>query len=151
MYQPIAASKPFQLLGLDCIGPLPPTPNGNRYILVCIDYLTRYVIAMALPDISAKSTALAFCNNVVYTFGCPQAILSNNASNFTSSLLEDVCSLLNIEHRFSTTYRPPTNGLVERANQSIIHILRAFIDSNFTTIMTHYYQVLYSVLIPLPF
>ncbi|MCO5557653.1 hypothetical protein L7F22_011221 [Adiantum nelumboides] len=96
--QLVFANGPFEKWGTDAMGPLPRTKNGKLYILVAIDYMTR--------------------------FGTPLEIVFDNGPGFRKSLLTEVCEELHIVHRHSTPYYPQSNGLVEKANGVIVGIIR---------------------------
>ncbi|MCO5579955.1 hypothetical protein L7F22_033822 [Adiantum nelumboides] len=99
----ILTSGPFGKWGIDAIGPLSRTANGKIYILVSIEYMTR--------------------------FGTPLKIISNNGPGFRKGLLIEVCEELKIQHRHSTLYYPQSNGLVEKANGIIAGIIRKMVHS----------------------
>ncbi|MCO5563594.1 hypothetical protein L7F22_017241 [Adiantum nelumboides] len=94
---------PVMVSGIDAMGPLPRTANGKLYILVAIDYMTR--------------------------FGTPLEIVSDNGPGFRRGLLTEVCEELKISHRHSTPYYPQSNGLVEKANGLIAGIIRKMVES----------------------
>ncbi|MCO5585998.1 hypothetical protein L7F22_039935 [Adiantum nelumboides] len=101
--QAVIANGPFEKWGIDAMGPLPRTANGKLYILVAIDYMTR--------------------------FGTPLEIVSDNGPGFRRGLLTEVCEELKISHRHSTPYYPQSNGLVEKANGIIAGIIRKMVES----------------------
>ncbi|MCO5587917.1 hypothetical protein L7F22_041869 [Adiantum nelumboides] len=99
----VIANGSFKKWGIDAMGPLPRTTNGKLYILVAIDYMTR--------------------------FGTPLEIVSDNGPGFRRGLLREVCEELKISHRHSTPYYPQSNGLVEKANGIITGIIRKMVES----------------------
>ncbi|MCO5574905.1 hypothetical protein L7F22_028699 [Adiantum nelumboides] len=99
----VIANGPFEKWGIDAMGSLPRTANGKLYILVAIDYMTR--------------------------FGTPLEIVSDNGPGFRRGLLTEVCEELKISHRHSTPYYPQSNGLVEKAYRSIADIIRKMVES----------------------
>ncbi|KAG1249658.1 hypothetical protein G6F65_019044 [Rhizopus arrhizus] len=74
---------PFFMVGVDAVGPLQPTEKGNRYILTAIDHLTRWPMAMCVPDIDEETTAEFFFSAIVKNFGVPQYSGSKNCTNVT--------------------------------------------------------------------
>jgi hypothetical protein len=119
------AKFPFQVIGIDFLGPIQPvSPNGNNCICVITDYFTKYVIAVALPDQTARTTAECVYKHVVLTHGPPLAIVSDRGPNFTSGLFKYFCKQLNIEQRFTTAYNPASNGETERFNRTLTTMLR---------------------------
>ena len=73
--QPVTVQEPFELLGLDLMGPFPTSINGNKYILFTTEYLTRWCEATALPDATTHSVAQALLHKVIFPHGYPQQLL----------------------------------------------------------------------------
>ncbi|MCO5614551.1 hypothetical protein L7F22_068834 [Adiantum nelumboides] len=101
--QAVIPNDPFEKWKIDAMGPLPRIANVKLYILVAIDYMTR--------------------------FGTPLEIVSDNGPGFRRGLLTEVCEELKIFHRHSTPYYPQSNGLVEKANGIIAGIIRKMVKS----------------------
>lgn len=113
--------RPFFMIGCDAIGPFgkEPTQQGNRYILVAIDYLTRWPVAKAVPDITETTTADFLFEHVVVNYGVPNYILTDRGSNFTSGYVREFLKMMECRHITTTAYRPQVNGLCERMNGTI--------------------------------
>ena len=112
---------------MDIVGPLPRSSTGKRYILVICDYATRYPEAVALRTIDTNTVAdelVAFFARV----GVPDEILTDQGTNFTSQLLAEVYSLLQVKPIRTTPYKPQTDGLVERFNGTLKAMLRKAAD-----------------------
>uniref|UniRef100_A0A8C6U536 Integrase catalytic domain-containing protein n=1 Tax=Neogobius melanostomus TaxID=47308 RepID=A0A8C6U536_9GOBI len=119
---------PFERIGMDIVGPLERSSTGNRFILVLCDYATRYPEAFPLRSIKAKQIA----NCLLQLFsrvGVAQEILTDCGTNFMSKLLKQVYQLLGIKGIRTTPYHPQTDGLVERYNKTLKHMLRKFVSS----------------------
>lgn len=115
---------PFERVAVDIIGPLTPiSKKGNRYILTLVDFATRYPDAVALPAIDSATVADGLLE-MFSRIGFPREILCDQASCFTSGLMEEVNALLAIRHLSSTPYHPICNGLVERFNGTLKQMLR---------------------------
>lgn len=121
-------SAPFERIGMDILGPLPTTTTGNKYVLVCVDHLTKYAEITALPDQKAETVARAFVETVVLRHGVPRQLLTDQGSNFVSRLMKDVYDLLGIDKRQTTPYHPACNGAVERLNQTASKLLSHYIS-----------------------
>ncbi|CAF1558610.1 unnamed protein product [Adineta ricciae] len=117
---PTAQQGPFQLVGMDYCGPLKSTPRGNQYVLCITDYFTRWVVAVAVPDCSAQTTAEALFNEYICRYGVPAAILSDQGTHFHNQLMEAMAKLVGYNHTYSTTYHPQSNGMIERFNATFI-------------------------------
>jgi len=114
---------PFYMVGCDAVGPMLPSTSGNRYLLVAVDYLTRWPCVQAVRDITAETTAMFLFDQVVASHGVPSFILTDQGSNFTSSYVSSFLRRLECRHLTTTAYRPQTNGLVERMNQTVVQAL----------------------------
>ncbi|GKE34721.1 reverse transcriptase domain-containing protein [Tanacetum coccineum] len=101
----------FDLWGIDFMGPFP-SSRGNKYILVAVDYLSKWVEAKALPTNDAR-VVCKFLKNLFARFGTPRAIISDRGT-----------------HRLSTPYHPQTSGQVEVSNRGIKRILERTIGEN---------------------
>ncbi|XP_059301918.1 uncharacterized protein LOC132053837 [Lycium ferocissimum] len=121
---------PFAAWGMDVIGPLEPAAsNGHRFILVAIDYFTKWVEASSYKSVTKKVVVDFVRNNIICRFGVPESIITDNGANLNSGLMREICETFNITHRNSTPYRPQMNGAVEAANKNINRILRKMIDN----------------------
>ncbi|XP_060190643.1 uncharacterized protein LOC132619905 [Lycium barbarum] len=122
---------PFAAWGMDVIGPIEPlVSNGHRFILVDIDYFTKWVEASTYKVVTKKVVAYFFRNNIVCRFGIPESIITDNTANLNSDLMRETCEKFRIAYRNSTACRPQMNGAVEAANKNIKKILRKITDSH---------------------
>ena len=80
--------------------------NGERFILVAIDYFTKWVEAASYKSITKKVVTDFVCNNLICKFGVPESIIIVNGANLNSHLMRDICEQFKITHQNSTTYRP---------------------------------------------
>ena len=118
-------SRPWQAVHMDLIGPLPESESGNKYILTLIDVLTRYGVAVALPNKKADTVARAITEKVFAVYGLTESLISDNGSEVANMILEMALGYLKIKHRKVTAYRPSANGLVESFNKTLMNILRS--------------------------
>ncbi|XP_070019509.1 uncharacterized protein [Nicotiana sylvestris] len=103
-FHSMSAPWPFVAWGMDVIGPIEPAAsNGHRFILVAINYFTKWV------------------KNVIIT---------DNVANLNSHLMKEVCQQFKIMHRNSTPYLPKENGAIEAANKNIKKILRKMVQGS---------------------
>ncbi len=117
--------EPFQMVQIDTLGPLPES-HSHRYIIVFIDVFTKYTFLIPVPSLEAKYAARAMLQ-VWSIFGKPLAIQSDNGSQFRNRLVEKVNDIISLSHRFSTSYHPQSNGIIERQNAEITKLLRGMI------------------------
>ena len=124
------ASLPFEMV--DILGPLKETTNGNKYVLVFTDYLTRWPEAFPIKNREAKTIAKIFVNEIVARHSAPKTLLSDQAKEFMSSLVSNICEYLGTTKTNSTAYHPQTNGLTERFNATLCQILSFYVNENQT-------------------
>ena len=115
--------KPFHKWGIDLIGPLPVSDNKNQYVLTMIDYATRWVEAVPLKDITAGAVAEEMIK-IFSRVGIPSIVLSDGGPQFVADLMEKVLKLLGIRHSVSSPYHPQSNGLCEKANDTIKSLIK---------------------------
>ena len=114
---------PFDRIALDIVGPLPKTSRGHRYILVLVDYATRYPEALPLRAATAKAVA----RELMLLFsrvGIAREVLTDQGSCFMSRVLKELLSLLQVTQLRTSVYHPQTDGLVERFNRTLKQMLK---------------------------
>ncbi|KAJ9557548.1 hypothetical protein OSB04_012162 [Centaurea solstitialis] len=112
----------FDVWGIDFMGPFP-ISNNCAYILVAVDYVSKWVEAMACHTNDAR-TVVKFLQKQIFTrFGTPRALISDDGTHFINNVLEEVLNKYDIQHRVATAYHPQTNGLAELSNREIKGIL----------------------------
>ena len=82
-HQPRRSSFPFERLYVDLVGPLGDGQTGPRYILTVEDHFTRWVMAVPIPNKENQTVAWALLDNVVFIYGCPEEIHSDQGKEFT--------------------------------------------------------------------
>uniref|UniRef100_K7EX43 Gypsy retrotransposon integrase-like protein 1 n=1 Tax=Pelodiscus sinensis TaxID=13735 RepID=K7EX43_PELSI len=118
---------PFDRVALDLVGPLERSRRGHQYIMVIIDYATRYPEAVPLKNTTASTLAQELVQ-VFSRVGIPREILTDQGTNVTSKLMAELCRLLNIKALRTSVYHPQTDGLVERFNRTLKGMLRRFVE-----------------------
>lgn len=126
--QAIQVRGPFDRVGVDCMGPLTLSDSGNKYIVVFIDYFTKYIEAFATSDITAQTIAKLFVQKIVCRHGAPTILQSDRGTDFTSKLMHEISKLMDTQQLHTTAYHPMCNGEVERANQTLIVRIRMYVD-----------------------
>ena len=127
---PIAVSGPWEVIATDCMGPLPATTLGNRYILIIGDLFTKYIETAASPSIETTIIPQAFLNKIVFRHGAPHRFLTDHGTNFTSKLMAQLCNDLNINKVFTSNYQPQCDGFVECINGVIMQIIAMYVASD---------------------
>ena len=121
--QPIPVSRLFQIVGVDVME-LPRTEQGNRYVLVFQDFLSKWPLVFPMPDQKSIRIAQILVQEVVPLFGVPEALLSDRGTNLLSHLMQDICTLLGIKKLNTTAHHPECDGMVERFNRTLKTMLR---------------------------
>ncbi|GJT28371.1 reverse transcriptase domain-containing protein [Tanacetum coccineum] len=114
--------------GSDFMGPFP-SSNKNKYILVAIDNVSKWVEAQAFPTNDARNV-VNFLKRLFTRFGIPKALISDRGTHFCNHQMEKAMKRYGVVHRFSTTYHPQMNGQVENTNRAIKRILEKTIGNN---------------------
>ena len=121
-------SVPFSRIAVDLVGPLPKSSRGHQYILVILDYATRYPEAIPLRTMASKGIA----RELVLMFsrvGIPEEILTDQGTPFMSRIMKDLCKLMQIKQLRTSVYHPQTDGLVERFNRTLKQMLKKVMEA----------------------
>ncbi|GJZ39195.1 reverse transcriptase domain-containing protein [Tanacetum coccineum] len=118
----------FDVWGIDFMGPFS-SSRGNKYILVAVDYLSKWVKAKALPTNDAR-VVCKFLKSLFARFGAPRAIISDRGTHFCNDQFAKVMLKYGVTHRLSTAYHPQTSGQVEVSNRGLKRILERTIGEN---------------------
>lgn len=117
----------FSLLGIDLVGKLPKTKNGNEYICVISCYVTKWTEAYAIANKSADSVYTVLIDFVCH-YGVPESIISDQGREFCNQLSDSLCEYWQIKRRICTAYHPQSNGLTERFNQTLCNSLIKYLN-----------------------
>ena len=125
---PISSPWPFAQWGLDILGPFPRATGNRRFVLVAVDYFTKWAEAKALTNIRDVDVKKFVWKNIVTRFGVPNTLISNNGLQFDSRAFRDFYCDLGIINRYSTPAYPQSNGQVEAVNKAILSGLKRRLD-----------------------
>ena len=128
--QPQVTFKPFEKWGMDSLGPTNPPLKQSSYIIVCTDYLTKWAETKAIKATTKEKVAEYLRENIFYKFGYPRELVTDQGSQFTSNLIEDLLSHHKIKHINSTSYHPQANGQIEVTNRAMEEILTKVVSSS---------------------
>nr|GEZ74123.1 reverse transcriptase domain-containing protein [Tanacetum cinerariifolium] len=118
----------FDVWGIDFMGPFP-SSKGNKYILVTVDYLLKWVEAKALPTNDAR-VVVKILKSLFSRFGTPKVIISDRGTHFCNDQFSRVMSKYEVTHHLSTAYHPQTSGQVEVTNHGLKRILERTVGEN---------------------
>ncbi|GKA08817.1 reverse transcriptase domain-containing protein [Tanacetum coccineum] len=125
---PITSPWPFYKWGIDIAGPFPEGPGKVKFLIVAIDYFTKWIEAKAVATITGNQVKKFVWDNIVCRFGLPGEIISDNGKQFRDNPFKDWCEKLCIRQHFASVKHPQANGLVERANRSLGEGIKARLD-----------------------
>ncbi|GKA56623.1 DNA-directed DNA polymerase [Tanacetum coccineum] len=118
----------FDVWGIDFMGPLPKS-HKFEYILVVVDYVSKWAEAQALPTNDAR-VVITFLKKLFCHFGMPKALISDRGKHFCNKIMEKTMKSYGVNHHFSTSYHPQTSGQVENTNIAHKRILEKTIKDN---------------------
>ena len=118
----------FDTWGLDSMGPFLPS-DGKSYILVGVDYVSKWVEAIATKTNDSNVVVKFVKDNILARFGIPRVIISDGGSHFCNRILGNLLKKYGVRHKVATPYHPQTSGLVEVSNRHIKQILENMVFS----------------------
>ena len=127
--RPIVTFGPMSLVAMDFLGPITPmdTLTGNKYVLVFVDYFTRFVWLYACPHADCATVVAGYRSSVQAAFGMPEATYSDNGSHFTGRETRDYFEAKGTKMFFGPISHPASTGLVERAVQMTASQIRKYV------------------------
>ncbi|KAJ8352048.1 hypothetical protein SKAU_G00235240 [Synaphobranchus kaupii] len=128
--QSTPTTQPWSYIQIDWIGPITRSSRGNQYALTVTDMFTKWVECLPAPRDTAESTAVRLMNHVFTRWCLPQSVNSDRGTHFTSTIMEQVWKTLGVKRQLHVAYRPQSSGQVERANQTVINMLKKYLSVN---------------------
>ncbi|XP_022853762.1 uncharacterized protein K02A2.6-like [Olea europaea var. sylvestris] len=119
----------FDVWGIDFMGPFPSSYN-NQYILLAVDYVSKWVEAKALLTNDARVVVDFIKKHIFNRYGSPRAIISDGGSHFRNRLFQAVLHKYGVQHRIATPYHPQTSGQVETSNRQLKRILELTVNAS---------------------
>ena len=126
---PILVIELFDVWGIDFMGPFV-SSYGMKYILVAVDYVSKWVEAVALSNNEGKSVTAFLKKNIFSRFGTPRVIISDGCSHFCNKLFKALFEKYGVRYNVATPYHPQTSGQVEVPNREIKQILAKIVNAN---------------------
>ncbi|CAF1432643.1 unnamed protein product [Rotaria sordida] len=111
-------NEPWHTIGIDIMGPLPTTARQKRFLLVVVDYFTRWIELFPLKSTTSTDMVNILMNEVFSRYGLPQHIVSDNGPQFVSNLFKNFCDTLGIKQNLTANYHPQSN-MTERVNRTL--------------------------------
>nr|XP_027120603.1 uncharacterized protein LOC113737595 [Coffea arabica] len=115
---------PCSMWGMDVIGAIdPPASNGHRFILVAIEYFTKWVETESYKHVTEKVVTDFLRKHIICRFGVSETLITDNAKNLNNDMVDRLCEQFKVRHQNSSIYRPQMNGAVEPANKNLKKII----------------------------
>ncbi|XP_039687900.1 uncharacterized protein [Medicago truncatula] len=135
---------PFHKWGVDIVGPFPPAPGQLKFLIVGVDYFTKWVEAEAVSKITAEQVIKFYWKKIICRFGLPRNIVTDNGTQFASTRVVDFCKQLGIETKFVSVIHPQANGQAEAANKVILNGIKKKLEAAKGLWAEQLYEVLWS-------
>ncbi|XP_072060454.1 uncharacterized protein [Arachis hypogaea] len=121
-------SWPFNRWGMDILGPFPTAPRQVKYLVVAIDYFSKWIEAQPLAKITSSQMISFVWKSIICRFGVPHHIVTDNGRQFTDHNFKEFLQNLKVKQHFSSVEHPQSNGLAEAANKVVLQALRKKLD-----------------------
>ena len=121
--QPLRVSGPFVRIHMDYCGPFTLSKKRNKYILLAVCPMTKYITVKPVPRATAAVAAQFLVNNIVLIHGCVREIFTDRGKHFTSHVVQEILRLLDIKHLLTTSYHAQADGAAERALKTFVNII----------------------------
>uniref|UniRef100_A0A2N9F5Z7 Uncharacterized protein n=1 Tax=Fagus sylvatica TaxID=28930 RepID=A0A2N9F5Z7_FAGSY len=125
---PMTAPWPFAQWGLDIMGPLPVGRRQLKFLVVGIDYFTKWVEAEPLATITEKNIRGFVWKAIICRFGIPRTFISDNGRQFDNSPFREFCEELGIHNHYLSPGHPQANGQVEVTNRSLLKMIKTRLE-----------------------
>jgi hypothetical protein len=120
----------------------PPSSNGHKYIVVTIDYFTKWPEDMPTFNNTVDTIVRFFFNHVISRFGVPLQLVSDHGKHFKNEIFVELSSRLGFSHKFASPYYPQSNGQVEVVNKVLKTMLQCMVNKH----KTNWHHMLFSTL-----
>ncbi|KAK8957146.1 hypothetical protein KSP39_PZI000272 [Platanthera zijinensis] len=133
-HQPLVAltalqgAWPFAQWGIDILGPLPVVSGQRKFIIMAIDYFTKWVEVEPLAKITEENAKQFVWKNIICRFGIPAIIIADNGTQFTGKSFTKLCEDLKINLRHTIVAHPQANGQIKVTNRTILKCLKTRLE-----------------------
>lgn len=127
--QSTEVKEPGYMLGVDLMGPFPKSKKGNIFLLVVVDYFTKWIELFPLRDSKTPRICQILKDEIFNRWGVPKYLLSDRGPQFLSQLLIDLCRSWGVTQKLTTSYHPQTN-LTERVNRTLKTMMASYVGEN---------------------
>lgn len=121
--------KPWQMIYIDFVGPLPRSRNGYTHLFVAVDAFSKFVRIQPMRNATSKGVVQYLKDHIFHTFGVPNVIVSDNGKQFTSEIFKKFLETYGVKLWLTSKYHPQANAC-EAANKTVGISIRSYIDGD---------------------
>ena len=125
---PISSQWPSGQWGIDIMGPFPLGKKQLRFLIVAIDYFTKWVEAKLVTTTTESKVTSFVWKNIICRFGVPCVIISDNGKQFDNPKFWTFCQDLGVKNRYSSPRHPQANSQIEVTNRSLLKIIKTLLE-----------------------
>jgi hypothetical protein len=120
----ISPTWPLQHWGMDIVWPLPTAQGNFKFVVVAVEYFTKWIEARPVATITSANIRKFFCQQIICRFGVPKELTVDNGKQFDCQDFREYCRSIGMKLRFASIYHPQSNEAVERANGQIFSAIK---------------------------
>ena len=124
----IPVSPKFERWHVDFLGPLNPSQEGHKYILLFVDSFSRWCEAFPVKSADAATTASVLYSKIICRYGAQAKLVSDRGTHFVNSLIQSLCDIFGIKRHLSSPYHPCSNAICKRFNSFLNKSLRSYVN-----------------------
>lgn len=128
-----SVDRPFQMIATDLLGPYPRSSKGYKFVLVVVDWLTKFTLTFPLRSATAPAVARHLENDVFLTYGVPGIIVCDNGPQYVSRALKDLKTKYEIPKIWYTARYHPQPNFSERVNKTIVTAIATYLKEKHTS------------------
>uniref|UniRef100_W5N3N1 Gypsy retrotransposon integrase-like protein 1 n=1 Tax=Lepisosteus oculatus TaxID=7918 RepID=W5N3N1_LEPOC len=121
---------PWSNLQMDWVGPLVRSSRGNKYFLTVTCAFSKWIECLPAPNNTAETTAVLLVNHVFSRWGLPLTVDSDRGTHFTATVMATLWNMLGVKAQLHISYHPQSSGQTERANRTVVSILKKFVSTS---------------------
>lgn len=145
MGKPKVCSRPFQVVSVDLVGPLPRSTSGYTFLLVVTCCFSKFTLLFPLRRATSANVAKNFENHVILAHGVPETVIVDNGTQFTGSEFRTLLERYNIpKHHYTPKYTPQVN-LVERYNKTVMTAVASYVEENHRSWDKNLYKIQFAI------
>ena len=116
---PVISEGPFMKWGIDYVTCNPTSAGGHKYIIVAVDYFTKWVEAMPTFKADREIASFFVFNQIIAWFSIPKFIVTDHGIHFQNSMMTELTTMLGFRQEHSSSFYPQEKGQVEAVNKTL--------------------------------